>query len=179
LGVTLLFFFSTACFSSPDIPVPDAGPSQGDGSCPDPADKSDANLASPTVSFAHDIIPVFRGSCAIAGVTCHGDTGVAAQGRPFLGYYDGGTDPAQVQAALVGMASVEDPRMDLVTPGSLDHSYLWQKVDNLQCKFASDCRAGQSAYPDCGQSMPYGNPALDVSTLDAIARWIMQGAKNN
>jgi hypothetical protein len=175
----VLLFLSTACFSTPDIQVPDSGTSGGDGSCPDPADKSDANLTTPTVSFAHDIMPVFQASCGIAGVTCHGDTSVATQGRPFLGYFDGGTDASHVRQSLVGVPSTEDPKMNLVTAGSLDQSYLWQKVDNLQCKLAADCKAGQSPYPDCGLPMPYGNLPLDEPTLDTIARWITQGAKDN
>jgi hypothetical protein len=178
LGVTLLFF-SAACSPSPANPAPDSGAPAGDGSCPDPADKSDANLASPTVSFAHDIVPIFRASCAFQGSTCHGNPDVAVQGRPFLAYQDGGTDASQIRGTLVGALSAEDPKMNLVTPGNLDQSFLWQKLDNLQCKFASDCRAGMSAYPDCGQLMPFGNPALEESTLDTIARWITQGAQNN
>jgi hypothetical protein len=180
---SLSFLLLAGCFdSSPPIAPLDSGTSDAlptDGACPDPADPLDAGLTSPTVSLKADIMPIFQFSCGIAGSTCHGATSVSHQGRPFLGYPDGGTDAATVYQALVGVASTEDPKMKLVTAGNLDESFLWQKVDNTMCKFAADCRAGGSAYPDCGQSMPYGNQALDVPTLTTIARWIAQGAPNN
>jgi hypothetical protein len=100
----------------------------------------------------------------------------ASIGRPFLGYFDGGTDPAAVRIALVDVPSVEDPKMNLVTPGSLDESYLWQKVEGLQCKWAADCALGGSPYRTCGVAMPYQNPPLDSVRLTTIARWIAQGA---
>jgi hypothetical protein len=174
------FFVLAACYPSPGMPdggQPDAAPVEG--ACPDPADKSDANLATPGVSFAHDVMPIFRPTCGIAGSICHGDPVVSGQGRPFLAYPDGGTDAAQVWPSLVGVVSAEDPKMNLVSPGNLDQSFLWQKVDNLQCNEAKDCMTGSSAYPDCGQSMPYGLGTLDQISLDTIARWIVQGAKNN
>jgi hypothetical protein len=148
------------------------------GACPDPADKSNANLMAPGVSFAHDVMPIFQTSCGVAGSTCHGDPSVTAQGRPFLGSFLGGTSAAQVQAGIVGIPSREDPNMALVTAGQPAKSFLWQKVDNLQCTLASECAAGGSTYPNCGASMPSQNPLLDEATLDTIERWIAQGAKN-
>jgi hypothetical protein len=182
----LSLFPSAACFSAApsDPPVAD-GTSGGsiaiptDGACPDPADKSDANFTTPSVSLANDVLPIFQKSCGLGGATCHGDPTVHVQGRPFLGYPNGGTSSAQVAQVLVAVASTEDPKMALVTAGNLDQSYLWQKLDNLQCKLASDCKAGPSAYPDCGQAMPFGNPTLDDGKLNTIARWIVQGANNN
>ena len=142
------------------------------------ADPLTASLTTPTVSLSKDVAPILQMSCSIAGSTCHGDPAVTTQGRPFLGYQEGGTSAASVWSQLVGVHSVEDPKMNMVTARSLDQSYLWQKVNNQQCRFASDCRNGTSQYPDCGQSMPYGNQALDPDTLSTIARWIVQGAKN-
>jgi len=146
---------------------------------PEPADKSDADLTTPTVSFSRDILPKFQSSCGIAGSTCHGAPGVSSQGRPFLGYFEGGTDAAQVELAIVGVPSVEDPNMNIVTAGDVWHSYMWIKLDNLQSTLAAECAKGMSDYKDCGQSMPYQNPPLDDGTLNTIARWIAQGAKNN
>ncbi len=180
---SLSFLLLAACFdSSPPVAAIDSGPGDGlptDGACPDPADPLDGGLTTPTVSFAADIVPVFQFSCAFTGSTCHGAPGVGPMGRPFLAYADGGTDAAAVRQSLVGVASAEDPKMNLVTAGNLDESFLWQKVDNTMCKFAAECAAGGSAYPNCGQSMPFGNQALDPPTLTKIARWIAQGAPNN
>jgi hypothetical protein len=162
----------------PPVPGGDDGGPSPDGGC-DPYDTVDANLATPSVSFGSTIMPIFLGSCSIAGSTCHGDPAVTTQGRPFLGYQEGGTSAASVWSQLVGVLSVEDPKMNMVTARSLDQSYLWQKVNNQQCRFASDCRNGTSQYPDCGQSMPYGNQPLDPDTLNTLARWIVQGAKND
>jgi hypothetical protein len=166
---------SIACSSpsSPDTP-------DGSANCASPVVTLDnTDLTSPQVSFARDILPVFQTSCGIANSTCHGRPGVASQGRPFLGYFDGGTDAAQVEEALVGVASVEDPELDLVKAGDPSQSYLWLKVDDLQCTVADQCAKGHSDYKDCGIPMPYQNPPLPNDTLTAIARWIAQGAKNN
>jgi hypothetical protein len=169
----------SGCFSTTSGPA-DAGPPPADAlvrSCPAPADTSDADLTAPTVSLLHNVVPIFEKSCGIAGANCHGDPGVTTQARPFLGYFNGGTDPAQVAHAIVGVPSQEDPAMELVTPGNLARSFLWQKVDDTQCEQARDC--ADRGYPDCGAPMPYDNPALDDSALDTIARWIAQGAKTN
>jgi hypothetical protein len=133
----------------------------------------------PIVSLKNDVGPILQLSCSIAGSTCHGDSTVTSQGRPYFGLPDGGISADTIHAAVVGVASTEDPKLSLVTPGDLDKSWLWQKVDNQQCNFASECAAGGSAYPTCGLQMPYGNNSLPVSELDTIARWITQGAKNN
>jgi hypothetical protein len=165
---------SVACSSPSPTDAPDGG-----ATCASPFETLPADLTTPTVSFAHDIVPVFQTSCGIGGPICHGRPGVASEGRPFLGYFDGGTDPAQVEQSLVGVASVEDPQLDLVKPGDPSQSYLWLKVDNLQCTVAAQCAKGDSNYKDCGISMPYQNPPLPDDTLTAIARWIAQGAKSN
>jgi hypothetical protein len=157
----------------------DSGDAGAPEACSEPVDKADADLTSPQVSFAIDVMPTFQTSCGIAGSICHGMPGVSAQGRPFLGYFDGGTDAAEVEEVLVGVPSAEDPAMNLVTAGNLDQSYLWVKLDNLQCTQAAECAKSKTPYRDCGQSMPYSNPPLEPGTLRTVARWIAQGAKNN
>jgi hypothetical protein len=79
----------------------------------------------------------------------------------------------------VGVPSAEDPSMNLVTAGNLGQSYLWIKLDNMQCAQAAQCAKSKTPYKDCGQSMPFGNPPLETATLQTIARWIAQGAKND
>ncbi len=159
----------------------DPAPPADTGSCDEggAADPLNVDLTMPAVSFASDTVPILQASCSIAGATCHGDPSVTAQGRPFLGDPDGGTSTADIRKAVVGVMSSEDPKLVLVAPASLDQSFLWQKVNNTQCRFASDCAAGTSAYPTCGLPMPYGNMALPDDQLNTIARWIAQGAKDD
>jgi hypothetical protein len=165
----------TAADASTDVGVIDAGPD-----CEPSYDESDADLTTPTVSFANDVLPIWQPSCGIAGSTCHGATN-AAPLQPYLGAFDGGTDASQVLSGIVGVPSYEDPSMNLVTAGDPSNSYLVQKLDNQQCTPAltADCAKGQSNYPNCGVSMPFGNPPLPSDQYDTIRRWIAQGAKNN
>ena len=134
----------------------------------------------PTVSFGTDVIPVLERSCGIAGSTCHGTPDVATtQQRPFLGYFDGGTDAAQVVTGLVGVPSNEDPQMSEVAASTPAQSYMMHKLDWDECTLAAACAKGTTQYTDCGQGMPYSSPQLDQPTRDTIRRWIAQGAKNN
>jgi hypothetical protein len=164
-----------ACTTSePDIP---AGPMCGEAGAADPLT---ASLTTPVVSLAKDVGPIFQMSCSIAGSTCHGDPNVTQMGRPYFGQPDGGINAKTIHDAVVNVTSAEDPKLAMVTPGSLDKSFLWQKVDNQQCNFAADCNATNNIqYINCGLSMPYSNNALQVDQLNTIARWIVQGAQNN
>jgi len=159
---------------SPDLPP---APMCGEAGAADPLTDS---LTTPVVSLAKDVAPILQMSCSIAGSTCHGDPSVTMQGRPYLGLPEGGIDSKEIYTALVNVVSAEDPKLVLVAPGSLDESFLWQKVDNQQCNFATDCNATNNVeYLNCGLSMPYGNSALELDQLNTIARWIAQGAKND
>jgi hypothetical protein len=62
---------------------------------------------------------------------------------------------------LVGVASVQQPAPDRVTPGDPDNSYLIQKLEGMAA---------------AGMQMPLGLPPLDQSTIDAIRQWITDGA---
>jgi hypothetical protein len=137
-------------------------------------------MTTPTVSFSTDVLPTFQRSCGIAGATCHGAPSVVTVAqRPFLGYFDGGTDGSAVVSGLVGVVSPEDPKLSIVKASDPANSYLMHKLDGDQCTFAKDCAQGQTQYTDCGQQMPYSSPALDEATRDTVRRWIAQGAKNN
>ena len=68
-------------------------------------------------------------------------------------------------AALVNVASIEQPALRRVKPGDPDNSYLIQKLEGL---------AGIS-----GSRMPLGGPFLDQATIDQIKSWIASGAPNN
>jgi hypothetical protein len=181
---SLLAGLSTAaCSSSSKVEEgpPDACSTGGNdgGACLGPF-VSCADLTTPSVSFAADIVPIFQPSCAIAGSTCHGTTDVATtQMRPYLGNFDGGTDASAVVQGLVGVTSNEDPTMVTVVAGDPGNSYLMHKLDGDQCTLASACASSKTQYTDCGLQMPYSSPPLDEPTRDIIRRWIAQGAKNN
>lgn len=64
-------------------------------------------------------------------------------------------------AALVGVASIQQPAIQRVAAGDPDNSYLIQKL------------AGTAA---TGQRMPIGGPFLDQATMDDIRQWISDGA---
>jgi uncharacterized protein (TIGR03118 family) len=68
-------------------------------------------------------------------------------------------------AALVGVASLEQPTLQRVKAGDPDNSYLIRKLEGS---------AGIS-----GSRMPLGGPFLDQATIDQIKSWIAAGAQNN
>jgi uncharacterized protein (TIGR03118 family) len=68
-------------------------------------------------------------------------------------------------AALVGVASLEEPALRRVKAGDTDNSYIVQKLEGL---------AGIT-----GSRMPLGGPFLDQATIDQIKLWIQSGAPNN
>ncbi|HEY3816609.1 MAG TPA: hypothetical protein VGL81_05535 [Polyangiaceae bacterium] len=182
----LLACSSVACSASstaatPEAGAPDAcGTGGNDGGTCLGTYVSCADLTTPTVSFAMDIVPIFQPSCAIAGSTCHGTPDVATtQARPYLGNFDGGTDASEVVQGLVSVLSNEDPTMNTVAPGDPVNSFLMHKLDGDQCTLANACASSKTQYTDCGQQMPYSSPPLDEATRDIVRRWIAQGAKNN
>lgn len=180
---SLLAVSSAACSSSSkpvDEGPPDACSTGGsDGGACLGAFVSCADLTTPTVSFAADILPIFQPSCGIAGSTCHGTTSSEQEGL-FLGSIDGGTDASLVLQGIVGVTSVEDPQMVIVKAGDPSNSYMMHKLDGDQCTQAAACNAvPNNQYPNCGSQMPYSSPALDEPTRDTIRRWIAQGAQNN
>jgi uncharacterized protein (TIGR03118 family) len=68
-------------------------------------------------------------------------------------------------AALVGVASLEQPTLQRVKAGDPDNSYLIRKLEGS---------AGIS-----GSRMPLGGPFLDQATIDQVRSWISNGAPNN
>ena len=141
------------------------------------------DLTTPPVSFSQDIKPIFLGSCAARGASCHGSptTNFQTTGQEFLGYPDGGDyDAAMVLSAIVGKTSPENTTMDVINPGDPDASYMMHKLDDDQCQFAAICNATKnSVFKECGYGMPFGQGILPQSTRDTIRRWIAQGAQNN
>ncbi len=178
--------------SSPHSPAIDGGPPAADGDvlavdsgeaeADSPADGAETD-AGATVSFAQDVMPIFKRSCSAGSAMCHGDPSVATNGkgtggnRAYLGPPYSAGDPTTILAGLVGQPSVEDPSMNVVTAGSPTSSYLMLKMDGALAPLAAACASG--ALGQCGASMPMGGQLLPQATRDTVRAWIAQGALNN
>lgn len=71
------------------------------------------------------------------------------------------TSAATSFTSLVGVASIEVPSLERVTAGNPDASYIVQKIEGTAAS---------------GARMPFGQPPLSQSTIDAIRLWITNGA---
>jgi hypothetical protein len=176
LGVVASALGAMGCSSS-SSPAPAGGSSSSGGS---------SGGSGSVVSFQADIVPIFQQSCELSS-SCHGQPNNSAEENLFLGDLTGEDAGvvSQVYTGLVNVKSLEDPTMNLVTPGSPSTSWLSHKMAGDQATFASDCATGMcnngatcTAATPCGTSMPYGNSLLpdDAATINA---WITQGALNN
>lgn len=75
------------------------------------------------------------------------------------------SDAAATHAALVGVASTEQPALQRVTAGDPDASYLVRKLEG-----------GPSI---TGARMPLGGAPLDAALIANVRAWITAGAPNN
>jgi hypothetical protein len=136
-------------------------------------------------------MPIFLVSCT-SGTACHGQPNNAGEANLYLGDSTTNTPAiiAQVYKGLVGVAALEDPTLDLVTPKDAAKSYLWLKLDPKwtmgdEDAYASDCAKGTctgltcNATTPCGTSMPYLGETLLSDQMDLISGWIAAGAPNN
>ncbi|HEX4422342.1 MAG TPA: hypothetical protein VH165_30725 [Kofleriaceae bacterium] len=73
-------------------------------------------------------------------------------------------------AATVGVPAVQNPTMDLVTPGDPDRSWLALKISGELCGASCDPALG------CGAQMPFGEPLRDADRAIIVA-WIAAGAR--
>jgi mono/diheme cytochrome c family protein len=103
-------------------------------------------------SFEKDVLPILNSQC----VMCH----VAGAELGGLSLYP------DAWLSLVGIASKESS-LKLVDPGVPDKSYMYLKLTNAQ-----DSVGGS------GLQMPPTH-RLDDTQIEAIRRWIEQGAKPN
>jgi hypothetical protein len=161
---------ATGCSSS-------SSPSAAPPDCP-PAD----------VSFANDVMPVFQANCTTTS-SCHGQMQDATAENLYLGESTGKTDPSAVYGGIFNVKAVENPSMNLITPGSTANSFLWHKLQSLADLQAltSECAKSTATCTDCAGSpcggvMPYLADAFSITNPDAtctIQNWIANGAKNN
>ena len=106
------------------------------------------------VDFRRDIVPIFKTSCVMCHLPGNEPGGLAL--HPKGGY-----------ANLVGVKSMQSPLLR-VAPGSPEDSYLYRKLVGTQVA------AGGS-----GERMPFGDSALSNEQIEAVRRWIVDGAKAN
>jgi hypothetical protein len=162
--------------------TPTDGGGRADGSGNAPPD-AESGVTIP-VSFAHDVMPIFRASCSAGAGMCHGDPSVVTMGlgtggnRTYLGPSNGAADPAAIIAAMVGRPSFEDPSMNVVTAGDPTASFLMYKMDGELTALAPQCSSGDIG--KCGALMPItASQMLPQATRDKVRAWIAQGANND
>ena len=140
------------------------------------------------VSFATDVMPIFQQSCALA--VCHGQANNAAVENLYLGDGTNNTPDviARVYEGIVGVPSLEDPTMSVVTASSAAKSYLSFKLAGQQGQLSAQCAKAAAPCADCaeptpcGSFMPFGGTVFSQESpaqFATIQNWIAQGAKNN
>jgi hypothetical protein len=172
----------------PNAPTGASPPNAPSGASP--TDATTHSCSSAAVSFGTDVMPLFQRGCTLSSV-CHGQMNNAAEENLYLGQNGGGGGSADSQAVyrgLMGVASQEDPSMNLVAAGDPSKSYLWHKVygdENSNPSVASGCANAPSPCQDCnmmtpcGGDQPFLGEALGSADLCTIQNWIGQGAQNN
>ncbi|WP_437600288.1 hypothetical protein [Sorangium sp. So ce590] len=140
-------------------------------------DYSKFDGATPEVSFATDVLPVFQRSCSFSS-TCHGAEAGSA-GFTYLGPgLSEQATPAQIDAIVaqnVGAASRAPSGMPRIAAGDPANSFLMHKMDDTLSCGDLECAPDRQ----CGEPMPYTGDTLAAAERDAVRRWIQQGAKVN
>jgi len=113
-----------------------------------------SNVAPPPVTLTQLQTTIFTPICS----GCHTGVGAGLPGSMNL-------TSGNAFAALVNVASVEQPTLMRVKPNDPDNSYIVQKLEG----------AGTIS----GSRMPLGGPFLDQATINMVRTWISQGAQNN
>jgi mono/diheme cytochrome c family protein len=90
---------------------------------------------------------------------CHTGGGAALPSSMNL------SNSAASHAALVGVASTEQPAVQRVSPGDPDASYLVRKLEG--------------APGITGERMPLGGAAISAELIADVRAWITAGAPNN
>jgi hypothetical protein len=108
--------------------------------------------AADEVSFAADIVPLFKSRC----VVCH-----------LPGSEQGGLSlhPKGGYANLVDVKSTQS-RLLRVSPGKPGDSYLYRKLSGTQAQVGGT-----------GERMPFGDASLSAEEIERVRRWIESGAK--
>ena len=109
------------------------------------------------ISFSRDLLPIFLDQSGSVGCGCHNP----AAPNP-IGVEETGLDLSSYTGVRAGGVN---SLASIVIAGAPCDSILWQKV---------------SPGPPFGSRMPFnGPPFLDESTIELIADWIAEGARDN
>jgi hypothetical protein len=163
----------TACKIDLDHASTDAANANG-RLCPTPTTTqtcTDAE-AMQTVTLSWVQSSIMKPKCTF--MSCH-DGGVTPQGKMDL------TSAAMTYAHLVNGASVLDPSRKLVVPGNIQQSFLMVMIGAIKPEEADP---PLSAIPKDTNGkfvglMPMSSTVMCCQKLDAIGRWITDGALNN
>jgi hypothetical protein len=155
----------TACRESLET-EPDADTSSG-RVCK-PGTSAECMMAATQSSLAWIEANVFAKSCAFSG--CHNATNTAV-GRIDL------KNPGMSHADLVDIDSALETGKKLVVAGQPKQSYLLMMIQQFPPTDMEPTPA--SPPPDDIGFMPQNAPAICCQKIDAIERWIMEGAQNN
>ncbi len=148
--VLVLVLAAAGCGSS------SAGANPGSGCEPLPNLTADSSTSAP----ASDARAVLSGNCALGG--CHASA-------PGAGGLVLDVRSPSWADALVGVASEENPSMNLVTAGDPGDSWLVHKVYGAVCGYSCDPSLG------CGGQMPFGGSLGETQRATLVA-WIEAGA---
>jgi hypothetical protein len=164
--VGLAIAFGTGCGDDDDAmegtsfePTSSEGETATDSGDTDPGDTDTEGSADETgiavVDYETDVQPIWNGGC-----TCHlqGPSGTMTATVLTL-------NPDISHGELVGVASEQVPGMDRVTPGDLEESYLWHKLQGTHLDVGG-----------MGTSMPQGL-MLDDEQMALVEAWIATGAE--
>ena len=109
------------------------------------------------VSYARDLLPMFRGDMGPVGCSCH----MPNDDNP-IGIEESGLDLSTFTRARAGGVNSQSA---IIIPGAPCDSILWQKV---------------SPGPPFGSRMPFdGPPFLEETARQLISDWIAEGARDN
>ncbi len=109
------------------------------------------------VSFSRDLQLLFRGEAGAVGCGCHIPTN-----QDPIGFQESGLDLSTYSSALAGGVNSLG---SIIVAGMPCESVLWQKA---------------SPSPPFGSRMPFdGPPFLPEASLQLIADWIAEGARDN
>jgi hypothetical protein len=168
---------------------PACGGSSGSSSSgnPDCFDYTSFDGMSPPVTFKADVLPIFRTSCGLSQV-CHGNRTPATPAQHFYGppLSEGATvsnaDIALIRMGAVGVPSVDEPDMNIITPSDPSKSFMMYKLDAdpLSANTSVTCSTLKcAANMACGTGMPQAGMQLSSTDRDTVRRWIAQGAQDN
>ena len=165
--------------------ISSAACSGSSGGVNDCYDYTGFDTTTPVVSFKTDVLPLFRNSCGLSSV-CHGSTTPVAPAQHYYGpkLTDPAPSAAEITAILagaVGVKSVDDPTMNIITAGDPSQSFMMYKLDgDPQDPSSVSCsKLACVASKTCLGAMPQAGNTLPAATRDIIRRWIAQGAKDN